>query len=163
MQSLKTEDFRHWRFAAAQPRRDRHPIAGRRWRPLLAASGVLLGCSTEPTLVVGNWDCSGKPEVEVSSASDFEIIEDEVEVPWQTSFENGFCDYTRLGGFCFANTAASFEVVTSPVHSGNWAAAFHIAGEDVDGLQARCARQGRLPASACYGAWFCSESAVTVA
>ena len=124
---------------------------------------MVLGCSSEPNLVIGDWECSGAPSSDVSSASDFEIIEDDVEVPWQTGFENGFCDYTRLGGFCFANTAASFEVVSSPVHSGNWAAAFHITGEDVGGLQARCARQGRLPEAAYYGAWFYIPSAVPVA
>ncbi len=163
MQSFRIKHLRSPRFAAEQPGPNRYPRARRRWRSLLGVGAVVLGCSSEPILDIGEWECSGEPASEVSSASDFEIIEDDVEIPWQTSFENGFCDYTRLGGFCFANAAASFEVVSSPVHSGNWAAAFHIVGEDVDGLQARCARQGRLPESAYYGAWFYIPSAVTVA
>jgi hypothetical protein len=44
--------------------------------------------------------------------------------------------------------------VTSPVHSGSSAAAFHVAGDypGIDGLQARCALDGVLPEAAYYGA-----------
>lgn len=116
-------------------------------------TGLVLTClSCEPTLVVGSWTCdpdSGGPLPPANA-----IATAPVELPWQTGFENGFCDYADPGGLCYANPAASYELVDSPVRSGTRAAAFRVAGEEGDGLQARCARHGILPAAAYYGAWF---------
>jgi hypothetical protein len=50
---------------------------------------------------------------------------------------------------------ASNSLVSSPVHSGHFAAAFRVvtgAGSTVS--QVRCARQGALPKAAYYGAWY---------
>ena len=163
MPSFQVEVQRPRRFVARASGSHRHPWTRGRWRSLGGVGCVVLGCSSEPTLVIGDWECTGHDPNEPSSASDYEIPEADVDVGWETSFENGFCDYTKLGGFCFDNTSAWFELVRSPVHSGRWAAAFHIGGQDVDGLQARCARQGRLPAAAYYGAWFYIPTAVTAA
>lgn len=115
----------------------------------IALALVCLAC--EPTLVVGTWTCSvdseGLPPADTS-------VTEALELPWETGFENGFCDYADAGGFCYANPSASYEIVTSPVHSGMYAGAFHVAGLEGDGLQARCARHGILPEAAYYGAWF---------
>jgi hypothetical protein len=77
-----------------------------------------------------------------------------IEVPWSTGFENRFCDYTELAGFCYVGDPANYEIVTSPVHSGRRAAAFTVNADDPEGFQARCVRQGVLPTAAYYGAWY---------
>ena len=117
----------------------------------LSIAVALLCLSCEPTLVVGSYTCSADagplPPADTS-------ITEAVELPWETGFEDGFCDYADSGGLCYANPAASYELVDTPVRSGTHAAAFHIAGVEGDGLQARCARHGILPEAAYYGAWF---------
>ncbi len=142
---------------------DRRSGARLRWRAPVGLAGVLVSFACEPELVIGDWQCSGSALSEARSASDVAIPANDVEVPWETSFENGFCEFGEPGGFCFSNTSASLDVVSSPVHSGRWAASFHIVGEEADGLQARCARQGKLPEAAYYGAWFYIPSPVTAA
>lgn len=77
---------------------------------------------------------------------------DPIAIPWSTSFENDFCDYTEAGGFCFGGGAR--KIVTSPVHSGRYAAEFTVATSDTMSNQARCVRQGVLPSEAYYGAWY---------
>jgi hypothetical protein len=72
--------------------------------------------------------------------------------PWSTGFEAGFCEYVRPGGFCYRRGNATNELVMSPVHSGNFAAAY-TTNNDL-GTQARCVRQGTFPKSAYYSAWF---------
>jgi len=66
-------------------------------------------------------------------------------------FEDGFCSYQP---YCYTAAAtassASFRIVTTPVHSGSYAAAFTVVGE----AQARCFREGELPQQAYYGAWY---------
>ncbi len=77
--------------------------------------------------------------------------------PWTTSFENGFCDYTAPLGFCYTAGPASYSLVTSPVHSGRYAAAFTaqaVGDASVGPAQARCVEQGVFPAAAYYGAWY---------
>src|SRR5690606_7528712 len=63
----------------------------------------------------------------------------------------------------YANPEASYAIVSSPVHSGAFAAAFQVTGDYParDGLQARCARGGSLPEAAYYGAWFFVAAPVT--
>jgi len=104
-------------------------------------------CACEPELSAGAWTCDAgdaKPPA----------ITDPVAMPWSTSFEDRFCDYTAATGFCYESSAASFDIVTEPVHSGRYAAAFTLNTEDTSGGQARCVRQGVLPTSAYYGAWY---------
>jgi hypothetical protein len=78
-----------------------------------------------------------------------------VSAPWTTGFEDGFCDYAFPMGFCFATGGGAYTVVTSPVHSGQHAAAFSVQGTlDAGGSQARCVQQGVFPGAAYYGAWY---------
>ncbi len=80
--------------------------------------------------------------------------------PWSTGFENGFCGYSHPGGFCLHSGSATSEIVTSPVHSGNFAAAYTTNSDPANpGNQTRCVRQGTFPASAYYGAWYYVPSA----
>lgn len=100
----------------------------------------------QPTLNVGTWTCAQ----DAGAPSETEPVGS----PWATGFEDEFCDYSQLGGFCYAEPRASYTTVTSPVHSGRSAAAFTIRAGDMDGYQTRCVRQGVFPASAFYGAWY---------
>ncbi len=103
----------------------------------------------QPKLVVGAFSCTGGADAAVPAQTA------PVEAPWSTSFEAATCDYTLAAGFCYADAEAGFEAVTSPVHSGRYALAFHVGGSDGgDDQQARCVRQGVLPQAAYYGAWY---------
>ncbi len=76
---------------------------------------------------------------------------------WTTGFEDGFCDYASPTGFCYAAGPASYSLVTSPVHSGKYAAKFTVQGVGdacVGAGQARCVEQGVFPSAAYYGAWY---------
>lgn len=80
-------------------------------------------------------------------------------VPWSTSFESGFGDFYEPPnqGYCYVEGSATYAIVTSPVHTGQYAAAFTVdtAGSTLAiPSQARCVRQGVLPSSAYYGAWY---------
>jgi hypothetical protein len=77
-------------------------------------------------------------------------------VPWSTSFEEGFSDYTCVSdGFCAATGSASRAIVTEPVHSGRYAAAYTVNSKAAtNGSQSRCVRAGLLPKEAYYGAWY---------
>lgn len=125
-----------------------------------AACVALTPLACEPELVIGTWDCDPSGQ---GGATGGEVADDQpIALPWSTGFENGFCDFPAAGGFCYTNPAASYEVVSAPVRSGTSAAAFHVGGDPaVDGLQARCARQGTLPLAAYYGAWFFVPEVVT--
>jgi hypothetical protein len=112
-----------------------------------AALVVLAAC--EPQLLVGQWTCSEEAGAPVPDKRD------PIAVPWSTGFENRFCDYTELAGFCYNDPrSASYATVTSPVHSGNFAAAFSVSSGNSRASQTRCVRQGVLPAEAYYGAWY---------
>ena len=119
--------------------------------PVLASS--LAACS--PELTVGTWTCPNPETTAMASETD------PVAVPWSTSFEDQFCDYTQLAGFCYAEDNASYTTVTSPVHSGQFAAAFSVVAGDTNGHQTRCVRQGLLPAAAYYGAWYFIPASAT--
>jgi hypothetical protein len=76
---------------------------------------------------------------------------------WTTGFEDGFCDYAPPTGFCYAAGPGSYSLVTSPVHSGKYAAAFTaqaVGDASVGAGQARCVEQGVFPSAAYYGAWY---------
>ena len=117
-------------------------------RALLPCMLIALA-ACEPTLNVGEWTCSDGP----SDASSPDPSEP-VEMPWSTGFEDRFCGYRRAGGFCYSERDASYEVVTSPVRSGRYAAAFRVVSGDMDAYQTRCVRQGVLPEAAYYGVWY---------
>jgi len=126
------------------------------WNPLISLAFALAGApaACAPHLDVGQWKCAtstGKPEDADAGATP---VTDAIAVPWSTGFEDGFCDYAAARGFCYSNTNATYELVTSPVHSGKRAAAFSVSAEDPNGRQARCVREGTLPTEAYYGAWF---------
>jgi hypothetical protein len=77
--------------------------------------------------------------------------------PWTTGFENAFCDYAPPMGFCYTAGPGSYSLVTSPVHSGKYAAAFTaqaVGDAGVGAGQARCVEQGVFPSAAYYGAWY---------
>ncbi|MBN1611565.1 MAG: hypothetical protein JW940_33330 [Polyangiaceae bacterium] len=58
-------------------------------------------------------------------------------------------------GYCYSPNAASYGIVTSPVHSGDYAAAFTVSSDpDRPGRQTRCVHAGVLPESAYYSAWY---------
>jgi hypothetical protein len=123
---------------------------------LLATLVLVTAC--EPELVVGAWSCNPNDAALAmdSSASETQSME----VPWSTGFESEFCDFERAGGFCYAAPLAEYKTVTSPVHSGRYAAAFRVRGDGGDAFQTRCVRKGVLPTAAYYGAWyFIPESA----
>jgi hypothetical protein len=116
-------------------------------RTALALAFSVLSC--EPKLTVGEWKCSrnGAPDAVPDQMAP-------IAVPWSTSFENRFCDYTEVAGFCYLGEPATYTTVTSPAHSGGHAAAFTVKAGDPVGHQARCVRQGVLPKAAYYGAWY---------
>jgi hypothetical protein len=74
-------------------------------------------------------------------------------VPWSTGFEPG--DAWKPGDpTCYATGGASFQIVTSPVHSGQHAAAFTVNTAIASPSQTRCFEQGVLPTAGYYGAWY---------
>ena len=85
-----------------------------------------------------------------------------ISVPWAAGFEDQFlsqgqfCEFLQVAGFCYSYPPASYRVVTSPVHSGQFAAEFTVlTGTDAGAQpQARCVRQGVLPTAGYYGAWY---------
>jgi hypothetical protein len=150
--------------AASRPperRVRRAPLARSVQAPRLSvAVGVMLATlsglgACQPNASVGVWRCS-----EEQAATAVGDASAPVTVPWSTGFEDGFCDYTELAGFCLA--PGSYHLVTSPMpHSGHYAAAFSVNSEDAGGLQSRCVRQGALPLAAVYGAWYYIPAAET--
>jgi hypothetical protein len=54
---------------------------------------------------VGQWECA-------SDAAPPPAPTDPIGMPWSTSFEDRFCDYEALGGFCYGDRNARFEIVT---------------------------------------------------
>ena len=156
---------------------------------------LLLGC--EPNLVVGTWQSDavvggggggaggggagtggggaggsgGATDVGCEAdGGDRGMVPDTGPVApnWSTGFENALCDYTSVAGFCYKDKGASYEIVTAPVHSGNYAAAFNIQADNMlNGMpaqtQTRCVRQGVLPEAAYYSAFFYIPAAPTAA
>ncbi len=112
-------------------------------------AGVLALAACRPELTAGEWVCNA------SGGAPSAMPNDPVTVPWSTGFEDRFCDYTERAGFCYEAGNAAYELVTSPVHSGRYAAAFSVNTEGgTVHQQARCVRQGTLPRAAYYGAWY---------
>ena len=116
----------------------------------LALSLVALSAlACESKLEVGTWQCPAtRTDAGVPGPAD------PIAVPWSSSFENRFCDYEDLGGFCYGSPLATYRTVTTHSRSGRHAAAFSIDSDDGDAYQTRCVRQGVLPKAAYYGAWY---------
>jgi hypothetical protein len=126
---------------------------------LLAAclSWQLLGC--EPELIVGRWECRASDGDERVPRTTEPVV-----TPWSTGFENAFCDYGAPAGYCYAIEPATYDIVTSPVHSGSRAAAFRLSSNGALGqMQTRCVRQGELPVAAYYSAFFFIPAAPSAA
>ena len=120
---------------------------------------VFLGC--EPKVaVVGDWPCTGRPAQTGDAGAPNEPpvprTFDPVALQWSSGFEGGFCDFARVDGFCYGDPEASYTLVTSPVHSGRFAAAFSVRGDGGSNRakQVRCVRQGRFPMEGYYSAWY---------
>lgn len=127
----------------------RQHLIARRFCARVAFSAVMAfvsGC--EPSLDVGTWSCPAGARTSDSG------VDGGTPFPWSTGFEHRFCDYTWDFGFCYSDPKASFAIVSSPVHTGRYAAAFTVMSDNPDALQARCVRQGALPITAYYGAWY---------
>lgn len=112
-------------------------------------------CACKPELVVGERGCFADRAATASEGGNGGANDEPLLVPWATGFEKGFCDYRDSGGYCKVNTGARHEIVRSPVHRGDFAAAYSVTADgSEDALQARCAMGGSLPPSATYGAWY---------
>jgi hypothetical protein len=80
-------------------------------------------------------------------------------VPWSTGFESAPGDSWVPGNpsDCYVSGGASFQLVTTPVHGGQHAAAFRANTAAVvppSASQTRCVKRGVLPMAAYYGAWY---------
>jgi len=114
--------------------------------------GLALAC--EPKPVIGTWACPQAISSERTDAA-ISLSGEPFVLPWSTGFEDGFCDYALVGGHCYADGLATYEIVSSPVHSGQRAAAFKVVADDsLSNYQSRCVREGTLPTAAYYGAWY---------
>jgi len=129
---------------------------------LAIAAISCLGACKQP-LVVGEYKCPVSSPEAGSPPSKF----DPISVPWSSGFENQFCDYPSADepGWCYGFPPASFRVVSSPVHTGQFAAQFTVLTGTDGGAQpqARCSRQGVWPAEAYYGAWYLIPEIATIA
>lgn len=125
------------------------------WWAALASACLALGCRSD--VDVGTWSCPWPPRIPDGGSPDtLTAVKEPVRVPWTTGFERGTCDYDRVLGYCYAHDDSTFEVVDSPVHSGEHAMKFSGTGSSLD---VRCVREGELPSDAKYGAWFYLTSA----
>jgi len=118
----------------------------------LAIAWLALGC--EPTVLIGTCAEAASGGTAGASAA---ANADAVTMPWSTSFEQGLCDYHSAQGYCYARHAASLSIVSSPTpHTGKYMAAFTVNADDstADRSQTRCVRQGVMPQTAYYGAWY---------
>jgi len=118
-----------------------------------AMAGLTWACDS--TVVIGS--CAEPTHADAGDAgAPNSAGEDAVGVPWSTGFEDGLCGYYAYRGYCYARHGATFQVVRSPVHSGKFAAAFSVTGDTttIERSQARCVRQGVMPKSASYSAWY---------
>ena len=131
--------------------------SGLRARHCWALLFLIIGGGCDKTLVVGTCEPPKVPVEDSGTDAGLDAGSDAfpLELPWSSGFENGFCDFNQPLGYCLQSGTASYKFVTSPVHSGTFAAAFTINDDpNALGRQSRCVRRGVLPKSACYGAWF---------
>lgn len=121
----------------------------------------ILGCDSK--VVIASWSCpAATTESQKAGASGGASgvggnggAGDALEVPWSTGFENGFCDYQDAHGGSIQSVVTNKTIVTEPVRSGSFAAAFSVKmGQPDEDHQVRCIRQGTLPVAAYYGVWY---------
>jgi hypothetical protein len=114
----------------------------------------LLGC--ESTTVIASFSCPKSANSSLVNAADAAAgagsVDNTFTLPWSSGFENGWCDYRDGNGFFAESGTQNKEVVTSPVHSGTFAAAFTV--DSVGEGQMRAVRTGPMPMEAFYGAWY---------
>jgi len=123
---------------------------------------LLIGC--EPALRVGDLECSPGHGGAATRNANGVYNEGPLPAPWQTSFDDGFCEYQYLAGFCYSDSSSSNRLVESPVHTGPFAVAFDMNPSDHGGeRQTRCVREGVLPSEAYYGAWYYVPSDLSAA
>ena len=131
-----------------------HPGALAMVAATLAIAGLALAC--EPTVVIGS--CSGLTQADAGAVdASTAVDEEQVAVPWSSGFEDGVCGFHAAGGFCYGRHGANLEIVESPTpRPGKFVAAFTVSGDTTTAnrSQARCVRQGVMPKSAAYGAWY---------
>jgi len=101
----------------------------------------------------GNIDSAGAAGAQCQDTGKEPTETDPVMVPWAAGFENGFCDFEEIGGFCTGGGTRK-TVSSPPPRSGQYAAEFSVTTADMMRNQARCVRQGVFPAEAYYGAWY---------
>lgn len=124
---------------------------------ILVLAQLLPACNS--TLVIGSYACE-EPASNSTGGAATDTNETGFTLPWSTGFEDGFCGYSQPEGFCYLRGASTFKIVSEPVHSGQYAAAFTVVADGAEtGTQARCVRQGKLPIEAYYGAWYFIPSA----
>lgn len=126
------------------------------WRNDLGAIALMcLSCSCSK-LVIASFQCQ-EPQDSGAATADIGDSGEPFPFPWSTGFESGFCDYLAGSGFCYTSPgdSARYRIVTSPVHSGKYAAAFSVIGDkSKNDTDSRCVRQGILPEQAYYSAWY---------
>jgi hypothetical protein len=146
-------DQNHTRALARSRAPTLHPAAiVLRGKTLAIAAMSFLGACKQP-MVVGEYRC---PVSSMDGGIPLTGTEP-MSIPWATGFENQLdCDYKAAPGDCYGQPPASFRVVASPVHSGQFAAEFTVlTGTDAGAVpQGRCIRWGEFPAEAYYGAWY---------
>lgn len=124
----------------------------------LSTALVLAAASNacNPELVVGKRIVAEETCV-YEGAAGAPASEKVIEIGWSTGFENGSCDYDRVGGQCYIVGDASFAFVDDPVHAGSSAGAFTVT-TDMDNAteepHTRCYLEGVMATDATYGAWF---------
>ena len=143
-------------FGSMELRRGTHSCSqARHYGTLLL---VIMGVGCDKTFVVGTCEPPTVPTADAGTDDGGTGAGSDtlpIELPWSSGFESGFCDFAEPLGYCYQRGTASFKLVTSPVHSGTFAAAFAVNSDtNAQGTQARCVRQGTLPARAKYGAWY---------
>jgi hypothetical protein len=116
--------------------------------PPLAALSMIAACA--PKVSAGEWQCSNGGGTSDGGTPHVPSPTDPVTLPWAARFEENFCDYEKVAGFCYGDQP--YVSVTEPHHSGRFAAAFKVIGAEMH--QTRCVRQGVFPESAYYGAWY---------
>ncbi len=119
--------------------------------------------SCEPDLDIGAWRCADAPLFLPPDGSPVPAGRDTVvELEWTSGFEDGFCGFSNVRGFCYGASGASRRIVEAPAHSGRRAAAFTVNSDDeLRAEQTRCVREGLLPKDAYYRAYFFIPSGTT--
>ena len=135
--------------------RRRVPLRSVEWdrrlpRIVLVVGACLAATGCEPTVVIGARVCPTADTADDAAPP----VDAAVPLTWSNGFENGFCDFAPPLRYCIATGASTYSLVTSPVHSGRYAAAFTAISDADGGSQVRCVEQGVFPSVAYYGAWY---------